>query len=569
MSFNTLLANARSSLRKNNYTDQLWVPEFGWSPSEALASEDPHDPQMLAALQIFRWCYIDEIATPDKRVWVHLAAEMQAGKTGVVTTLLRLCLANRSLQLDPRRLFILTGMSDEAWQRQTEERMPEALRPNVHHGSTLLKAKAKLEALAEASPDRMLSNVMITLDESHHAAAASNQPAKYIYDTVAALCPIELWQERGIRFLTISATDPAKVLAMQVSEKPTAVVRLLTTPAYQSVESLKAAKRVIPIAHGVHEPKGMEELKKKVDALESVHGHLIHIIRPSQKACKEIESLLKANFPACNVVPWDMESKKLRKKGSETASTVSDDINVAHLNNKPQQTTFVILKGMFRAAKTLVDTHVGVLYDRVGGMDSTNLQSLLGRACGYGKSSRTIVFASGTTVDTYLRLWKELCANKHFASEVVDIPLGAVRRKMPGVAAVGNQPVALAPTLRTACPLGSGVREDRPAPQTRVVHDEDEFDVQWSEELLTPEEAQAITGGKKMRPNEDGYYANASGRKGPMTRDHLIAVRGGKKTAHGRPRAGQDKVYKTFAVYNDPLDASSVRFIVRTLVRRT
>ena len=566
--FSTMLSRARDALRNNNYTDQLWVPEFGWSPSEAIASEDPHDPQMLAALQVFRWAYVDELATTDKRVWVHLAAEMQAGKSGVVTTLLRLCLANRSLKLDPRRMFVLTGMSDEAWQRQTEERVPEALRPNVHHGSTLIKAKAKLEALAEASPDKILSNVMITLDESHHAAAANNQPAKYIYDTVTALCPIELWQERGIRFLTISATDPAKVLAMQISEKPTAVVRLLTTPAYQSVESLKAAKRVIPISHGVHEPNGMTELKKAVDALESVHGHLIHILRPSQKANKEMEGLLKANFPGCNVVPWDMESKKLRKKNSDTASSVSDDINMAHLNNKPAQTTFVTLKGMFRAAKTLNDAHVGVLYDRAGGMDSTNLQSLLGRACGYGKSSRTIVFASGATVDTYLRLWKELCANKNFASEVVDIPLSAVRRKMPGVGASGNQPVALAPTLRTACPLGSGIREDRPAPQARVIHDEDEFDVTWDEDLLTPEAAQAITGGKKMHPNEDGYYANASGRKGPMTRDHLIAVRGGKKTAHGRPRAGQQKVYKTFAVYTDPLDPSSVRFFVRTLTRK-
>ena len=37
---------------------------------------------------------------------------------------------------------------------------------------------------------------------------------------------------------------------------------------------------------------------------------------------------------------------------------------------------------MFYAAKRLHDEHAGIFFDRVGAKDDTNLQSLLGRACG-------------------------------------------------------------------------------------------------------------------------------------------------------------------------------------------
>ena len=87
--------------------------------------------------------------------------------------------------------------------------------------------------------------------------------------------------------------------------------------------------------------------------------------------------------------------------------------------------------------------------------------------------------------------------------------------------------------------------------------------------VRTAEEARAITG-KKMEPQESGFYANAAGRAGPMTREHLVAIRGGKKTAGGRPRPGPSgqKILKTFAFYENPMDAATVRFVVRTLTRK-
>jgi hypothetical protein len=572
-SFDELMRMATAAMRAEGFVPDLWVPEFAPMPSESLAFEDPHAPQLLAAYQIFVWSYVSQLMTPDTRVWVHLAAEMQAGKTGVITTLIRLALANRSLRLDPRRIFVTTGMSDEAWDAQTKQRMPACIRDNVHHGATMSKIQSKLEALAEAAEGKQLRDVLIIIYESHYASSAGNQPNRFIYSVVARLCPRARWQENGIRFLTVSATDPAKVLTMQTSEVPTAVVRLQTGPGYQSVERLLHEGRILPVKHLVHEKEGMAALAKEVRTLEAAHGPLVHILRPNHKKGEAAEAALKAEFPLADVIAWDMESNKKRRAGGSDASSVassSTDINEAYLSEKPQRTMFILLKGMFRAAKTLLDTHVGVLYDRVGGMDSTNLQSLLGRACGYGKSTRTVIFAGESTVRNYLTLWRELCSSRDFPGTVEGIPASKLKGKMPGVLARGRPAAKLSVTAAHASPLGG---DNGPAAAgagpPRAAHDDDDFDVSWSEEFRTAEEARAITG-KKMEVQESGFYANAAGRAGPMTREHLVAIRGGKKTAGGRPRPGPSgqKILKTFAFYENPMDTTTVRFVVRTLTRK-
>jgi hypothetical protein len=590
LTYTSAIELAMSTIDGDGYTTNLWVPEFGWSPcerrqnddDEASASDEPYPLQLLASYQIFVNMFTSKV------VWVHLAAEMQAGKTGVINALFRLILANsHRIGITPNRIFTLTGMSDDDWQGQTSNRLPKLLRENVHHSGTLAKVAAKLETLAQTSEDGELRNVLIVLDESHHASSSSNRPNTLVYRVVERLCPRHLWSERCIRFVTVSATDPSKVLAMQGSDDvPTQVVRLETTSAYQSVQSLRDSGRLIPVEKVLHETAGVDILCNKVRALETVHGPLIHILRPNMMRGKDmnavVETSLKERIPGCVVIPWDLESKKRRsKEASESASTNSTDINTAYLSTKPTQTTFILLKGMFRAAKTLNDAYVGVLYDRVGGADSTNLQSLLGRACGYGKSSRSIVFVAKSTVNNYIDLWRDLCSTRTFPT-ITGIPIASLKGKMPGVSVKSQQGKSqLVLTQTSASPINAGagagagtgaggqsVAISRP----RVPYNPDNYDVEWSEEFLTAEEAQALTGAKKMEPSENRFYKNVSGKETPMSREQYIAFRAGKKTAYGGKSLSSLKVgesnKRTIAFYENPLDASTVRFVVRKLTRR-
>jgi len=575
LTYTSALELATSTIEGDGYTTDLWVPEFGWSPceirqsddDEASASDEPYPLQLLAAYQIFVNMFTSQT------VWVHLAAEMQAGKTGVISALFRLILANsHRIGITPNRIFTLTGMSDDDWQGQTSERLPKILRENVHHSGTLFKVSAKLRSLKEREGE--LRNILIALDESHHASSSANRPNTLVYRVVEELCPKHLWAERGIRFVTVSATDPAKVLAMQGSEDvPTQVVRLETTEVYQSVQSMSDSGRLLPVQHVLHTPEGASMLCEQVRKIEAEHGPLIHILRPNRPRGKDtntiVENLLKERISGCVVIPWDLESKKRRlKEASDSLSSSSTDINSALLSAKPERTTFILLKGMFRAAKTLNDEHVGVLYESVGGADSTNLQSLLGRACGYRKSTRTIVFVAKSTVTTYLTLWRELCAQRNFPT-VTNVPIALLKGKMPGVRAIlkeGRSCLLLKEA--SACPIsGAGGGNVTDARRRRIVSNDDDFNVEWSAEFITEAEARAA-GGKKMKM-KDGFFSNAMGGKGPMTREHLIRVRAGKKTAHSRIhlRPEQRVDHKTFAFYENPLDASTVRFIVRTLTR--
>ena len=244
MSTEAMISDAEMQLATAGFKTSLWQPEFGWAASEAEASAAPHAPQLAAALQSFLYMFV----AGAQRAWVHLAAEMQAGKTGVVNALLRLVFANSlgagsKLRFTPDRVFVITGMNDTAWVKQTKERLPLGVRSGVSHNGGLDKIVCALHKLAEPAP---LANVLIVVDESHIASSSSNRPNSLIYTAVARLCPRELWDERGIRFLTISATDPAKAVAMEDARMPFAarVVVLKTDERYQSVASLAATDRL-------------------------------------------------------------------------------------------------------------------------------------------------------------------------------------------------------------------------------------------------------------------------------------------------------------------------------------
>jgi len=424
MNFASALSDAELNLQNSGFLTTLWIPPLGgWSSTESEASKAPYAPQLLAALQIFLWFFIADT----NRTWVHLAAEMQAGKTGVVSALIRLIFTNITrTRITPERIFILTGMSDNAWIKQTCERLPENVRNGVAHSGGFSKIQHKLRSLAR---DDNLRDILIVLDESHIASLGRNRPNMLIYQEVERLCPREQWKERNIHILTISATDPAKS-SICLENSSSRVVRLLTNEKYQSVECLNTSGRIRynDTFGDLHEAKAIVELQR---AVAEFTEPLYHILRPRVGKQKKVEELLTIAFPGCLIIPWDSTTKLVENDG-ETSSTVITDINDL-LEVQPERHTFILLKNMFYASKTMDDTHVGVLWDRKGGKDDTNLQSLLGRALGYEKSKRTVVYTSKETVENYLTFWKDAIAGLPLPTGIPIEKIDRLDKKMAGV----------------------------------------------------------------------------------------------------------------------------------------
>lgn len=428
----------KKALKAADMDTKLFSERKAWDAAQS-DEEKTYDLQMLAALQTFAWMFTGT----QPRAWVHLAAEMQAGKSGVMNALIRLVLQNYGrLSISPDSIFVLTGMSDDAWRKQTRARLPKDVRANVHHSGGLKKVR---EALLKLHAKDGLRNLLIVLDESQVAAASGNRPNTLVYHTIRECVKPEQWVERNIRFLTVSATDPAKVMAMEGCEVPCRVVRLLTTKDYQSVETLKEEKRIRPLdtkdgfGNIGSTPKSMTELKRAVGTYTTP---LWHILRPTMGKTTEVEWMLRKEFPEARIVAWD--SKVRATAGDEEDSEVTEEMKDINdlLSVAPATHSFVLLKNMFYAAKTLNDEFVGVLWDRMGatvGGDNARLQSLLGRACGYGKSKRTVIYTSLETVDRYLGFWRELCRSTDADTHTTEHAAGKLHRKMPGVSAVETE----------------------------------------------------------------------------------------------------------------------------------
>ena len=163
---------------------------------------------------------------------------------------------------------------------------------------------------------------------------------------------------------------------------------------------------------------------------------MYHILRPSVGKQERVRTLLEAKFPDAQIIDWDANSKTKSKKiasDGDSSTEDLDDINTILLE-QPERTTFIILKNMLYAAKTMEDTNVGVLYDRINGKDDTTLQSLLGRACGYGKSQNTLIYTSKQTISNYETCWRDLCSRPE-TPLLVNIPATLIDKRMNGVKA--------------------------------------------------------------------------------------------------------------------------------------
>jgi len=445
------IADMEASIGSMGLIPELYVPDIGVGEDEAEAYKAPFPAQLLAALQIFARMFCGAA----KKAWAHLAAEMQAGKTGVVCAVLRLILRNiKTLQIRPDRVFLITGMSDNAWTKQTRERVPEPFRKNVHHNGNLKQVKEKLIRLAKGEH---LRNCLVVLDESHFASSYDNRPAKEVFETLHSLCPIELWAENNVRLVTISATDPALTIGIADQRHIARDIRLLTTAAYQSVEGMRGEDRLL----STFALKDDEALRHYLGVLDKKFGAepLYHILRPQRAKNAFVQETLQTLRPGCEVIAWDSSASSKRSSASDGASTASiEDINDI-LKVRPAKITFIVIKDMFYASKTLCDTHVGALYDRCGGKDDTNLQSLLGRACGYGKSKRTIIFTSLATVSNYLKFWRDISVLAPIRGE----DAAALGGKMAGVVASG---AGLGVASSRAMPVVK--KDDAPVPAPRA-----------------------------------------------------------------------------------------------------
>jgi hypothetical protein len=354
------------------------------------------------------------------------------------------------------------------------------------------------------------------------------------------------------------------------------VVQLRTTKAYQSVESLKEAKRIRSLEEFGDIGSSVKSITELKRALAEFDTPLWHILRPKMGKTEEVEAKLRAAFPGARIVAWD--SKVRATAGDEEDSEATEEMKDINdlLAAAPETHSFVLLKNMFYAAKTLKDTHVGVLWDRLGGSvggDNARLRSLLGRACGYGKSKRTVVYTSTETVERYLDFWRELCRNAEAETSTDSHKASDLNRRMPGVVAIAgeNGSASVAPVHNSANPVANSAANSVAASAGRVSVNQDNFaDPEWREFKTFAEAKTFASRVREPKRDAEGYYLSATtGKVARLSYGEVKAMQGGKKTAGFDPKkmkAGQS-AHTMYVCYKNLHDQESVVFVVGKLTR--
>lgn len=309
-----------------------------------------------------------------KKVVVTLIALPQVGKTGTfLEVAYRACThPDDNCIIDPRNVFIITGMSDRDWQKQTEADMLEPFKRRVYHRGKL-NTKDREDGfytnLANAK------NALIILDECHIAVEKTHLISSNLKRL--GLLDIAVLRERNVRILEVSATPGATLRDTQSwGPENHSVVLLKESPTYVGFKDFIREERL----HDSYDFTKEEE----VDAFgafvkETFPDPRWHILRLSAKS--KAQATFEERFKAiCAAEGWNMQN--------HSAVERVGDIDY-HMGMRPAQHTFLIIKEFWRAGKRLNDTFVGAVHEPTAIVKDTNVtaQGLAGRLCGNDKRS--------------------------------------------------------------------------------------------------------------------------------------------------------------------------------------
>jgi len=316
---------------------------------------------------------IHELYEKDK-VAVTLIALPQVGKTGTfLEVAYRACTnPNDDCIIDPRNVFIITGMSDRDWQKQTKNDMLEAFKQRVYHRGRLNKKDREDGFYTNLS---VAKHALIILDECHIGAEKDHQVSQML--RTLGLLNIETLRERNVKILEVSATPGATLYDTEKwGEENHSIVILNPSSKYVGFRNFIEEGRL----HSSFDLTGEDGINKLVQFIKNTFdGPRWHIIRLPAKSRQngEFEGKLRQ---VCARERWNIQT--------HSANDRVGDID-HHMSTQPQQHVIILIKEFWRAGKRLNDTHVGVIHEPLTLTKDTNVtaQGLVGRMCGNDKHS--------------------------------------------------------------------------------------------------------------------------------------------------------------------------------------
>lgn len=345
-----------------------------------------HEPQKEVAKQI-----ISEFSSKDL---ITLCAPPQWGKTGV--SLFVSYMMARKNGIDPKNIFFITAMSDRSWLEQTKERVLPMWRENVYHRNTLHHLEDRIDRLKREKKDK---NILIIIDECHIANRRDFTMGK-IVDSMGLKNPVTL-KEKNIKILQISAT-PSNTLIDAEDWPNHAKVCPRFNDNYVSFKTFLDEDRLRD-THNLMTDEGCEDYFSEV-CQSSPKFHFIRSVSTGLTG-RATYSLTKTCLQKqCLKYNSELIELNMTKTGGQIKKIFRD------LYKQPPKHTFILIKNMLGASKTLSDKYIGSVHESLPNEkdNSSEIQGLPGRMCGWTKSRGSTgpkIYCQREIVENYLKLY--------------------------------------------------------------------------------------------------------------------------------------------------------------------
>jgi len=333
------------------------------------------------------------ISSFSEKVIVTLCAPPQWGKTGVsLFTAYKMCSGRRGI--NPDNVFFITAMSDRSWIEQTRERMLPMWEKNIFHRNTLEKFKKRVE-------ERKKENILIIIDECHLANSIHHTLGR-VFEELGFKDPLEL-VKNNIKILQISAT-PSNSL-VDASDWGDHHERLcpIIDRGYVSFDHFLEEERVFT----PYLLSNIDETEKYIEHVAQGRP-MYHFVRSVCNGMTGSRVYLETevNFEIiCTEKKYELITLNMEMERKDVRKVYKN------LSKSPERHTFILIKNMLGASKTLDDTFIGSVHESTPMKKdySSEVQGLPGRLCGWNKrkgADGPKIFCARPILESYIDLYR-------------------------------------------------------------------------------------------------------------------------------------------------------------------
>ena len=352
-----------------------------------------YDNQIVAAVEVMDYLFNDDIKA------VSLVALPQVGKTGtfIYCTYLAMTHPDNQKIFEPENIFIISGLNDLEWEKQTKDDMFDSLKNNVYHLGQLPNFNEKVNSINN-------KKILIIIDECQVATSKKQSIDKIISNLE------ENYNNNNneIKYLVVSAT--LSVIKYELDEwgEKHQVVFLKSPPTYIGFTNFISENRINDAPQITNDflDKQFKPLLK-----DRYLQPKYHIVRVSEGKRDDLIAWIEKNHVELklekNPIYIDADRKKVHDKNDF-------DIHYNLENITPDKHTFVVIKQYWRAGKRMCDKNIGIVYEYSKDVNyDITAQGLIGRFCGNDKQKNNptapIFFCRKETLQGYINFYKEGC----------------------------------------------------------------------------------------------------------------------------------------------------------------